>query len=146
MSLPDGRHFRVGEFACHTGQPYPEEWPDRWSILVSLCDRIRERWGRPLTVVSGYRTPAYNQGLVNGDAARGTHQVASASYHVQGMAADLRPETAAEVPQLLALVLAMYAGGELPELGGCADYPLSCWVHVDTGHASDGHLRRWDGV
>ena len=143
--LPDGVYFRVSEFACHTGEPYPEAWADRWANLVTLCDRIRERWSRPLTVVSGYRTSAYNQGLVNGDAARGSHQVASASYHVQGMAADLRPETSEEVPQLLDVILRMYAAGELPELGGCADYPVSCWVHVDCGKAADGHLRRWIG-
>lgn len=146
MSLPDGRHFKVSEFACHDGTPYPEEWADRWALLVGMCDRIRERWGRPLTVVSGYRTPAHNAALVEADEAQGSHQVASSSEHVEGNAGDLRPETAAEVPELLALVLEMHAAGDLPELGGTADYPKSCWVHVDTGKAADGHLRRWVGV
>lgn len=145
LSLPDGVHFRVSEFACHDGTPYPEEWADRWADLVNLCDTIRDAWGRPLHVVSGYRTPAHNQALVDADAAQGSHQVASGSYHVQGMAADLRPETADEVPQLLAFVLSLYQAGKLPQLGGCADYPVSCWVHVDTGKTTDGHLRRWIG-
>jgi uncharacterized protein YcbK (DUF882 family) len=145
MSLPDGVHFRVSEFTCRDGSKYPEEWTDRWAKLVGLCDAIRERWGRPLAVVSGYRSPAHNAALVEADAAAGSHQVASGSYHVQGMAADLRPETAAEVPQLFALVLEMHTAGELPDLGGTADYPVSCWVHVDTGLTADRHLRRWIG-
>lgn len=144
-TLQDGRHFRVAEFASKDGVPYPEEWVDRWTALVGLCDAIRDAWGRPLTVVSGYRSPAHNAALVAADEARGSHQVASGSYHVEGMAADLRPETADEVPQLLALVLKLYGNGELPALGGTADYPVSCWVHVDIGKAPDGHLRRWLG-
>lgn len=143
--LPDGRHFKVSEFACHDGTPYPEEWADRWAKLVGLCDAIRDAWGRPLTVVSGYRTLAHNQALVDADEARGSHQVASGSFHMEGMAADLRPETAEDVPQLLALVLELYGNGELPDLGGTTDYPVSCWVHVDTGKTSDGRLRRWVG-
>ena len=143
--LPDGRHFRVSEFTSHDGVPYPEEWADRWAKLVGLCDAIRDAWGRPLTVVSGYRSPAHNQDLIDADEARGSHQVASGSYHVDGMAADLRPETADEVPQLLALVLQLYGNGELTDLGGTADYPVSCWVHVDLGKTTDGHLRRWIG-
>lgn len=147
LPLTDGRHFKVSEFACHdeAKTPYPPEWADRWEVLVSLCDRIRDAWGRPLAVVSGYRTPDHNAALVALDDAAGSHQVASGSYHVQGMAADLRPETADEVPQLLALVLKLYENGELPELGGTADYPVSCWVHVDCGKAPDQHLRRWVG-
>ncbi len=144
--LPDGVHFRVSEFASHDGVPYPEAWADRWAELIELCDAIRDAWGRPLYVVSGYRSPAHNQALIEADEARGSHQVASSSYHVEGMAADLRPETAEEVPQLLALVLSLYQAGKLPQLGGCADYPRSLWVHVDTGKAPDGHLRRWVGV
>jgi uncharacterized protein YcbK (DUF882 family) len=144
--LPDGMHFRVEEFASHDGVPYPEEWADQWAELVGLCDAIRERWGSPLYVVSGYRTPEHNAALVDADDARGSHQVASGSFHVSGQAADLRPERADQVPALLELVLAMHDAGQLPALGGCASYPESCWVHVDTGRAADGHLRRWTGV
>lgn len=144
--LPDGAHFKVSEFACHDGTPYPEEWADRWTKLVGLCDAIRERWGRPLTVVSGYRTPAHNAALIAADDAQGSHQVASSSQHVEGLAADLRPETADDVPKLLALVLSMHGAGELPALGGTADYPVSCWVHVDCRpQVPVGRIARWVG-
>lgn len=148
MSLPDGVHFKVSEFACHDPDrtPYRVDWDVRWAQLVGMCDLIREQWGSPLTVVSGYRTPEHNQALIDADAKMGSHQVASSSFHMTGQAADLRPETDDQVPQLLALVLRMHADGELPMLGGCADYPKSCWVHVDTGIPADGHLRRWQGV
>src|SRR4051812_8729451 len=130
--LPDGVHFRVSEFACHDAAktPYPDKWIDRWVPLIDMCDAIREAWGGPLTVVSGYRTEAHNAALVKDSVA---HQVASGSYHVLGQAADLRPERAEQVPGLLVLVLDMHAKGELPMLGGCASYPVSAWVHVDTG-------------
>jgi uncharacterized protein YcbK (DUF882 family) len=148
VSLPDGVHFKASEFACHdeARTPYPEEWADRWHLLVGMCDAIREQWGDALYVVSGYRTPAHNAELLIRDAEMGSHQVASSSFHLSGQAADLRPSRADQVEPLLALVLRMHAAGELPTLGGCASYPKSSWVHCDTGKAPDGHLRRWQGV
>lgn len=145
MKLPDGVHFKFSDFACHDGTPYPEDFVEQWTGLIGICDAIREQWGAPLTVVSGYRTPRYNSDLVAADEERGTHQVASGSYHIIGQAADLRPETVAQVPQLLKLVLSMKQAGELPLLGGVASYPVSAWVHIDTGLTPDGHLRRWTG-
>lgn len=47
--------------------------------LLSVLERIRSRIGRPLPVVSGYRSPATNR------AAGGARR----SYHLRGMAADL---------------------------------------------------------
>lgn len=139
MSLTPSRFFSPSEFACHDPDrtPYPEEWVDRWAAISSLCDQIREAWGRPLTVVSGYRTLSDNLALIDA--------VASGSFHLTGEAADLRPETGDEIPQLLALIVGKWYRGELPTLGGVGEYPVSCWVHVDLGKASDGHLRRWTG-
>ena len=148
MPLVDGVHFAVSEFACHDPDrtTYPEAFAEQWAKLVSMCDLIREQWGRPLFVVSGYRTPEHNQALMDADEQRGTHQVASSSFHMTGQAADLRPEQADQIDALLQLVLRMHADGELPMLGGVASYPVSCWLHVDTGIPADGHLRRWNGT
>ncbi len=147
--LPDGRHFKASEFACHdpSRTPYPEDWLDRWITLRDLCDAIRDLWGGPLVVVSGYRTPDYNADLIALDAGKGSHGVMSSSQHIEGRAADLRTlHGDDDVPQLLRVVLEAQRDGKLPTLGGVGDYPQSGWVHVDTLKATDGHLRRWRGV
>ena len=147
MTLTPGTYFTPEEFRCHDGTPYPTEWADRWEDLVALCDAIRSAWGGPLIVVSGYRTLAYNQALIDSDNLRGAHGVSSGSWHMQGQAADLRTTNGPQdVPQLLRVVLGLYENGKVPWLGGVGDYPTSNWVHVDTGKAADGHLRRWTGT
>lgn len=147
MTLSDGRHFVATDFACHDGTPYPEEWADRWAILLALCDTVRDIWGAPLSVVCGYRTPIYNAQLIASAAARGSHQVASGSRHIEGRAADLRPAmvTPERIGRLHDLVLGAADKGELPTLGGLGIYQTSGWIHVDTFKATDGHLRRWLG-
>ena len=136
-------HFTPAEFACKSGDPYPEEWGDRWTALSGLCEAIREAWNGPLEVVSGYRTAAYNASLL----AEG-HHPASQSWHIQGYAADLKPSRAPAPGEDLVLhlhdmVLRLHEAGDLPALGGLGLYPANQWVHVDLGHAPDGHLRRW---
>lgn len=144
--LPDGRHFKASEFASHDGEPYPEAWADRWSLLVGLCDRIRDLWGGPLIVVSGYRTPEHNADLIAADLGRGAHGVASSSQHLEGRAADLRTTHGhQDVPQLKRVILTAWEDGKLPTLGGLGDYPESNWIHIDVYRAPDGHLRRWAG-
>ena len=145
--LPDGRRFKVAELACHDGTPYPEEFADRLPALMALLDAIRDAWGGPIEVVSGYRSPAHNAELMALDDARGVHGVASGSQHVEGRAADIRPDgNPGQVSALWQTVMHLYNDGKLPQLGGVGLYVRSGWVHVDTFHAADGHLRRWVGV
>jgi len=146
-ALQDGRHFKVSELACHDGTPYPEAFADRLPALMALLDAIRDEWGEPIEVVSGYRSAAHNAELLVLDEARGTHQVASASQHVEGRAADIRPlGNPGLTAQLHQRIMRLYNDGKLPQLGGIGLYVKSGWVHVDTFHAADGHLRRWLGV
>ena len=146
--LGDGKWFKASEFACRDADrtPYPEEWADRWALIRDLCDAIRDLWGGPLIVVSGYRTPDYNADLIMMDAGKGSHQVASSSQHIEGLAADLRTRNGpSDVPQLLRVVLTAYEDGKLPTLGGVGDYPQSDWIHIDCHRVPHG-LRRWHGV
>lgn len=145
--LADGKHFTVAELKCHDGTPYPEEFAERLPELMALLDAIREAWGAPIVVVSGYRSPAHNQALIDADNAQGSHGVASGSQHIEGRAADLRPSSGGhDVPQLYRVVKQLAADGKLLQLGGIGIYPISGWVHVDTFHAPDGHLRQWTGT
>lgn len=50
-------------------------------LLVAYLDKIREAFGRPIHVNSGYRTPDVNA-RVGGE---------PTSLHMRGLAADLRP-------------------------------------------------------
>ena len=146
-ALAPGKWFHPSEFVSRDGVPYPEEWADRWVLIRDLCDQIRDLWGGPLIVQSGYRSPAHNAKLLEDDHNRGAHGVASSSQHVQGRAADLRTRLGkVDVPQLYRVVMNAQQDGKMPLLGGIGQYPISGWLHVDVEHAADGHLRRWTGV
>lgn len=69
-------HFNSSEFRC--SQPGGNF---RISVeLVTALERLRAYWGKPITITSGYRTPAYNATIQG---------AASNSYHTRGMAADI---------------------------------------------------------
>jgi uncharacterized protein YcbK (DUF882 family) len=109
------RDFRTGD--VHTIDPG----------LLDLLHRLRARmaYDGPIHVISGYRSPKTNAML----AAR-SKSVAKKSYHLRGMAIDIRlPGRALRDLQRAALDLAG---------GGVGYYPKSDFVHVDTGP-----VRRW---
>jgi uncharacterized protein YcbK (DUF882 family) len=74
-------HFSVHEFDCRDGTPYPPEWIE--SRLRPLCEDlelIRSTCGdNPITINSGYRTPAHNR----------SQRGARRSKHLYGIAADI---------------------------------------------------------
>lgn len=74
-------HFKIAEFACKDGTPYPPEWiDDRLKPLIEQLEIIREKIGHPLIITSGYRTPVYNRKVAG---VRG-------SLHIEGLAADIK--------------------------------------------------------
>lgn len=105
-----GKHFKVKEFACKDGSQ--AVFID--SYLVAILDILRNQVGKPVHINSGYRTPARNK-EVGG---------AKYSYHIRGMAADIRVEgmTAKEIANRLNKII--------PE--GCGIIVYSTWVHLDT--------------
>ena len=118
--------FRVREFRCRDGT-------DTILIdegLVVLLQCIREHFGKPVTITSGYRTAAHNKSVGG----------AAYSQHLYGRAADIRVQ-GIPVEQLVA-----YAETCLPGTGGIGRYPPRAgravgWVHVDTRPAKS----RWTG-
>lgn len=80
MKLTD--HFNSEEFNCKDGTPYPPPWvKDRLQPLVEALEIVRQSTGKPLIILSGYRTAAWNQKVR--DAVKG-------SQHLLGRAADIR--------------------------------------------------------
>jgi len=92
-------------------------------VLEMLHSRLETR--DPFLVVCGYRSPETNRRLF-----MHSRGVAKNSYHIRGMAIDLRTESRS-TEQLRDAALSLGAGG-------VGYYPRSNFVHVDCGP-----VRRW---
>ena len=118
--------FAVREFRCRDGT-------DTIMIdegLVVLLQCIREHFGKPITITSGYRTATHNT-AVGG---------AKSSQHLLGRAADI------QVQGVSVEDVAAYAESLMPTWGGVGRYPVKAgrtkgWVHVDTRP----NKSRWTG-
>ena len=109
--------FRVREFRCRDGTD--TILIDEGLVVVLQC--IREHFGKPVTITSGYRTASHNA-KVGGS---------RSSQHLLGRAADI------QVQDTDPLAVAAYAESLMPDRGGVGRYPVKAgrvagWVHVDT--------------
>lgn len=103
------KHFKVKEFACKDGSQviFIDDY------LVSILDILRNKLGKPVIINSGYRTPEWNK-KCNG---------AKYSYHMRGMAADIR------IDGMSAKEIANKLNEIVPDECGIIVY--SNWVHFD---------------
>jgi len=53
-------HFQLSEFACKDGTPVPEKYYDNVWVLMQNLQVIRDYFGKPITINSGYRTEKHN--------------------------------------------------------------------------------------
>lgn len=104
-----GRYFKVREFSCKDGSQvvFIEDH------LYTVLDILRHKLGKPVIITSGYRTPEWNA-KCNG---------AKYSYHMRGMAADIRVDGVS--PKELA--------NKLNEIvpDDCGIIVYKGWVHFD---------------
>lgn len=102
-------HFKVKEFACKDGSQiiFVDEY------LTSILEILRNKIKKPIIVTSGYRTPQWNAKCGG----------AKYSYHMRGMAADIRVNgmTAKEIADKLDKIT--------PDECGIIVYDN--WVHFD---------------
>ena len=84
-------------------------------LIDDVLDPLREAWGRPLLVTSGYRCPALNK-VVGGSAA---------SHHMRGMAADITTGSKVDNRRLFQLIIDL----KLPFTQLIDEKDFS-WVHV----------------
>lgn len=111
-------NFKVKEFACTDGSD--PIFID--SDLVSILQKIRNHFGKSVTITSAYRTPTKNK-AVGGQ---------TYSQHLYGKAADIKVKGVAPKK------VAAYVEKILPN-GGIGVY--STFVHVDVR----GTKARWRG-
>ena len=110
-------NFAVKEFRCKDGSD-PIFIDDE---LVTLLQKIRDHFGKSVTITSAYRTAAHNKAVKG----------ATYSQHCYGKAADIR------VQGVGVEAVAAYAETLLPNRGGIGRYPVKAgrpagWVHIDT--------------
>ena len=99
--------------------------PTLFDALHAIGGRLENR--KPFQIISGYRSPKTNA-MLN----RRSNGVAEHSQHTIGKAIDLRIE-GVELSNLRAAATSIGAGG-------VGYYPVSNFVHVDTGR-----VRQWRG-
>ena len=89
--------------------------------LIELLDYVQDHYQpRRMILVSGYRSPEFNQAL-----RAGGHRVAQASMHTEGMAADVQP-VGLDLRRLWNTL-------RRQELGGVGLYQKEGFIHLDTG-------------
>lgn len=104
-----GQYFKVREFACKDGSQvvFIDDY------LCTILDILRNKLGKPIIITSGYRTPWWNEKSGG----------AKYSYHMRGMAADIK------VNGMKAKELAKKLDEIVPN--GCGIIVYNSWVHFD---------------
>lgn len=103
------KHFKVKEFACKDGSPvvFIDDY------LYNILEILRNKLEKPVIINSGYRTPEWNKKCGG----------AKYSYHMRGMAADIR------VNGISPKELANKLNEIIPDECGIIVYEN--WVHFD---------------
>lgn len=126
------RYFSVAELLTMGGSHYakkaknstiPQRYAHSLYAIGCQANEIRTRLGRPVLIVSGYRSESYN------DYVGGAYR----SYHLKGRALDLKPVNSKYLPELKLIGRDLHDEGLV---GGLGFY--STFMHVDTGPK-----RRW---
>jgi uncharacterized protein YcbK (DUF882 family) len=73
-------NFRLGEFSCRDGTTVPKEHMENVKLLCENLQVLRTLLGKPIRVISGYRSPKYNR-RIDG---------AKKSQHMLAKAADIK--------------------------------------------------------
>jgi hypothetical protein len=121
------KNFKLEEFACHDGTPVPAEYLPNVQELANNLQVLRDDLGKPIVVISGYRTPDYNDS--HGGKLHSQHKLAKAGdIQIKGMTPK----------QLHDRIEALIASGKMKQ-GGLGLYPA--FVHYDVR----GTAARWIG-
>lgn len=121
------KNFKLEEFKCPVGGIPTGEVLDNVKHLAEQLQVLRDTLGRPMHVISAWRSPEYNKKIGG----------AKESQHMYGRAADIKVVGMAP-PEVHAAVLKLIKEGKITQ-GGVGKY--STFVHYDTR----GTAARWTG-
>lgn len=124
MRIKLTKNFGLWEAESKDGAKMPDDVFDNVVLHSVHIQKIRNIVGK-LTVNSWYRSPSHNK-AVGG---------AENSWHLTGLATDLKPEESS-VDELFDTIVNLIESGEIPE-GGLSKYDT--FVHYD----SRGKKARW---
>lgn len=112
------KNFDVKDLRCKDGTNVPDQFTGNAMRLLINLQALRDAWGLPVIINSGYRTPAHNAKLPG---------AAKNSVHMRAMAADIRVigKTPAEVH---AKIKELISQGKMQD-GGLSIYDT--FVHYD---------------
>lgn len=133
MSRPSA-HLTWSELACKDGTAYPVEWrATRGKALAAVFETVRAVCGgKPMTVLSAYRTRAHNRRIKGADN----------SQHLHGRALDLLPPAGMTVDECYERIAALASVDA--RIGGLGRYKT--FVHVDIRPRTAGRLVAWSGT
>lgn len=112
-------NFKVKEFACKDGSDVIFISPE----LVEILQKVRNHFGKAVTINSGYRTPTYNKKIGG----------ATYSQHTYGTAVDIR------ITGIKPKAVAQYVETLMPNTGGIGIYKN--FTHIDVREVKS----RWNG-
>ncbi len=119
-SVALSKNFKSREFDCKCGGYCHNTKID--SALVEILQKIRDHFGKAVTITSAYRTVAHNK----------KEKGATYSQHLYGLAADIK------IKGVKPKEIAAYAEKLLVHGGGIGVY--STFVHIDVRKCS----AKWD--
>jgi uncharacterized protein YcbK (DUF882 family) len=81
-------HFALSEFGCRDGSPVPRELIANVQLLAEQLEALRLALGKPIRILSGYRSPAHNAKVKGKPKSR--HLTAEAAdIRVKGLAPEV---------------------------------------------------------
>lgn len=118
-------NFSLDEFAVSASypelvKPVPPEYMQYVADLADLLQEIRDLWGKPMKVLSGYRSPELNS-AVGGS---------PTSQHKKAQAADISTEGVRDFYKLLFTEEPKFLSGQI------IGYPDRGFVHIATPSVS----------
>ena len=112
------RYLSRAEYSCQCcGELPPDYGVYPYEDFFDIFNDIREEWGKPIIINSGYRCPEHNSSLPGSS---------PYSAHIFGLALDCKCKDDAEVDKLYAHIVRMY-----PALRIGRYYGLKPFIHMD---------------
>lgn len=121
------KHFTISELIYSNtywkkiwNKTTPEIEQNLTALVGAVLDPLREKWGKPITVTSGFRCPELNRSMGG----------VQDSQHTKGEAADICAENAEETAKLGRLLVGMSCFDQVIFENCDKEITKAEWIHV----------------